>query len=135
MTVRIKRRGDLIMRTKGIAGSLLSMAVAFLGLLVALPTAAQIGPAVSAGEAWLASHQNADGSFGLVPELAPRDSALAVMALLGGDPASPALGNGLVYLAGVPEESTQYRALRVQALARAHRGFLPLLDSLFDFRN
>jgi uncharacterized repeat protein (TIGR01451 family) len=121
------------MGNKGIAGWLVTNVFALLA--IAAPAAAQVDQALSDAGAWLASHQNADGSFGTTPELTPRDSGLSVLALLGGDPASPALANGLVYVQNVPEESTHFRSLRIQALARAGRSFTPLLGSLFSFRN
>ncbi len=99
------------------------------------PLSGQVGPAISQAEAWLAAVQNADGSFGTHADLAPRDSALAVLALEGGTGVDLAVTRGAIYLEGVPESNTHFRSQRALALATAGRPFTPLLDSLFDFRN
>ena len=108
---------------------------AVLSGLIAAPLHAQVGAALDQAEAWLVGAQNADGSFGTVARLAPRDSALSVLALNGAAGAESAVTQGAVYLQGVPEANTHFRSRRALALAATGRSFQPLLDALFDFRN
>ncbi|HET9766615.1 MAG TPA: CARDB domain-containing protein, partial [Thermoanaerobaculia bacterium] len=103
-------------------------------MLLPLPARGTVDSALSQGRAWLIAQQNADGSFGPGAELLPRDSAAAVLALTGG-PADPAIGRGADYLTALAESAAYYRALRVQALARAGSSFTPLIDTLGEFRN
>lgn len=91
--------------------------------------------ALERAETWLAGAQNPDGSFGSLPELTPRDSALAVLALAG-DPASDAaVQAGASFLEAVPEANTHFRSRRILALAAVGRGVETLSGSLFQFRN
>ncbi len=110
-------------------------ALAALLLGFAHPLLGQVDSALSQAEAWLVTVQNADGSFGTLADLAPRDSALAVLALDGATGVDLAVTRAAVYLQGVPESNTHFRSQRALALAAAERPFTPLLDSLFDFRN
>ena len=117
-----------------------SLRSVLLGVLISCfflgtPLVAQVDSALVAAEAYLAANQNADGSFGAVEGLAPRDSALAVLALADAVSPEPALTQGAVYLEGVPEANTAFRARRALALAETGRPFAPLLDSIFDFKN
>ncbi len=104
-----------------------------LWVAAALPAAAQVEIAISRAEAWLVATQNADGSFGTLADLAPRDSSLTVLALSGSAGAETALTRGAIYLQGVPESNTDFRSLRALALAATGRGVTPLLDSLLGF--
>jgi len=101
----------------------------------AAPLAAQVETALAAAEDYLVAVQNTDGSFGTLQRMAPRDSALAVLALAGGASPEPAVTQGAIYLQGVPEANTSFRSHRALALAKTGRGYEPLLVSLFDFRN
>ncbi len=104
-----------------------------LGMVV--PLEAQVETALVAAEGYLAGVQNADGSFGTLQRMAPRDSALAVLALVDGASPEPAVTQGAIYLQGVPEANTSFRSRRALALAETGRGYESLLDSLFDFKN
>ncbi|HXT52123.1 MAG TPA: CARDB domain-containing protein, partial [Thermoanaerobaculia bacterium] len=105
-----------------------------LAVLSAAPARASVDSALSQARSWLIAQQNPDGSFGPGAELLPRDSAAAVLALTGG-PADPAIGRGADYLTALPETAAYYRALRVQALARAGAPYIPLIATLDEFRN
>ncbi|HEV8630060.1 MAG TPA: CARDB domain-containing protein, partial [Thermoanaerobaculia bacterium] len=105
-----------------------------MAMLATLPASAGTDAALSQGRAWLVAHQNGDGSFGPAVELLPRDSAAAVQALTGG-PADPAIARGAAYLTALADNAAYYRALRVQALARAGSPVGSLIASLGEFRN
>ncbi len=99
-------------------------AVLLLGFAHSLP--GQVGPALSQAEAWLTAAQNADGSFGTWADLAPRDSALAVLPLDGGTGVDLAVTRGAIYFQGVPESITHFRSRRMRALAATGRIRFPI---------
>ena len=113
----------------------LPVAIATALWLSAMPASGQVDPAIDQAEAWLVSQQNPDGSIGSIPELAPRDSAAAVLALAGRPGSEPAVTQSAIYLEGVPEENAHFRSRRALALARAGRSADGLLATLGDFRN
>ncbi|MCP3998597.1 MAG: hypothetical protein GY722_26535, partial [bacterium] len=65
------------------------------------------------------SQQNLDGSLGQIPELFPRDSAAALLALAGRPASAEAVTRGAIYLGDVPEANTHFRSRRALALALA----------------
>ncbi|MCP3937209.1 MAG: hypothetical protein GY708_17795 [Actinomycetia bacterium] len=103
--------------------------------LLAIPASGQVDSAIDQAEAWLVSQQNGDGSIGSIPELVPRDSAAAVLALAGRPASEPTVTQGADYLEGVGEANAHFRSRRVLALARTGRSADSLLATLGDFRN
>src|SRR5260370_40274241 len=59
-------------------GAAVRLAIATTLLLCSALSRAQTDPAASAGLAWLNSHQNLNGAWGGIAELAPRDTAPAL---------------------------------------------------------
>ncbi|HEX9732705.1 MAG TPA: CARDB domain-containing protein, partial [Thermoanaerobaculia bacterium] len=104
-------------------------------IMAAAPLNSQVDTALDQARTWLVAAQNADGSLGSFTELAPRDSAVSVLALHGGAGTETAVVQAAIYLQGVPEANTHFRSQRALALAAAERAFEPLLDTLLDFRN
>lgn len=101
---------------------------------VSMPAASQeVEPAVAAAELWLAGEQSANGSYGAVDELRPRDTARVVIALAGRAPSDQQVTRGAIYLSGVPEANAEFRALRVLALSDSGRPAPTLNDSLLTF--
>ena len=109
-----------------------AVACATLWLFSAMPASGQVDSAIDQAEAWLVSQQNPDGSIGSIPELAPRDSAAAVLALAGRPGSEPAVTQSAIYLEGVPEENAHFRSRRALALDLTGRSADGLLATLGD---
>jgi large repetitive protein len=121
---------------QGLARTLLTAFLsALFFLLAALPADGQVPEALERAQSWLAGAQHPDGSFGTVPELAPRDTALAVLALAEDPDAAVNVESAALYLEGVAEANTHFRSRRLVALAAAGRDVIGLLPSLFEFEN
>lgn len=92
--------------------------IAFTVLIVATSASAQTSPA--AGVNWLASHQNANGTWGGHPDLMPRDTARALIALSLHRSTSPSVTGGLAWLGSQRGfEANQFLAEQSVALALA----------------
>lgn len=113
--------------------------------LFGVPTALGLLPAMAAGEpdpvenavtsaeVWALARQNADSSFGPLPGLRGRDSALAILALAERPAAASALTSTAAFLAGASLEGTQGQALRAESaavLGTDPAGFLASLEPL-----
>ena len=84
---------------------------------MALPLAAQSTPNVPAALNWLASQQQANGSWGTIPELAPRDTARVLIAQTLQKSTSATIGVGYAWLSsqrGIA--SNQFLAEQARAL-------------------
>jgi subtilase family serine protease len=89
-------------------------------LCLAAVTAAAADPA-SSGLAWLAAHQNADGSWGSLPELAARDTARVLIARQLAGTTDVSMTRASVWLAG-QQGITANQFLAEQALAMSGAG-------------
>ncbi|HYS55909.1 MAG TPA: CARDB domain-containing protein [Thermoanaerobaculia bacterium] len=69
------------------------------------------------GIAWLNGHQNANGSWGALPDLVPRDTARALLAMQTLHSISSALSSGYAWLATQPLDANQLLAEQALALA------------------
>ena len=102
-----------------------AVACATLWLFSAMPASGQVDSAIDQAEAWLVSQQNPDGSIGSIPDLAPRDSAAAVLALAGRPGSEPAVTQSALYLEAVPEANAHFRSRRARPAGQPdHRFFV-----------
>ena len=69
------------------------------------------------GIAWLNGHQNANGSWGALPDLVPRDTARVLLAMQTLHSTSTALSSGYAWLATQPLDANQLLAEQALALA------------------
>jgi subtilase family serine protease/prenyltransferase beta subunit len=71
---------------------------ALLFVFALLPSFAQADTNIDAAIAWLNAHQNANGSWGSVPDLIPRDTARVLLAMQTAHSTSTALNGGYAWL-------------------------------------
>lgn len=92
---------------------------------------AQTADPVAKGAAWLNAHQNPNGTWGVLPDLLPRDTARALIALQLNRSASTSVAVGTAWLASQQSfSSNQFLAEQALALALAGRNSDAFLATL-----
>lgn len=108
----------------------------FAVFLTASSSFGQTATPVSRGLDWLTSQQTANGTWAAVPELAPRDTSRALMALALHRSTSPAVTNATAWLNSQRGfDANQFLAEQALALSLAGGDALPALDRLTQQRS
>ncbi len=104
--------------------------VASLVLFAVAATAGAQSSVRPAAVSWLGTQQAASGSWGSVPELAPRDTARALIALQAAGAANAGAEKAFAWLGSQPNDANQLLAESVLALRLAHRNSTAQLAKL-----